>query len=104
MSITNAKAVIEALCNHQTAFIRTPKYGIEQKNSDWKKSSYKAMKSLTPFVEFLFGCFFLFVVVEAAMQGRWSSAILFASLPSRILLYVDIFDGTDASIILTSQI
>jgi len=81
MSITNAKAVIEALCNHQTAFIRTPKYGIEQKNSDWKKSSYKAMKSLTPFVEFLFGCFFLFVVIEAAMQGRWSSAILLLPFP-----------------------
>lgn len=81
MSITNAKAVIEALCNHQTAFIRTPKYGIEQKNSDWKKSSYKAIKSLTPFVEFLFGCFFLFVVVEAAMQDRWASAILLLPFP-----------------------
>lgn len=81
MSITNAKAVIEALCNHQTAFIRTPKYGIEQKNSEWKKSSYKAMKTLTPFVEFLFGCFFLFVVIEAAMQGRWSSAILLLPFP-----------------------
>ncbi len=81
MSITNAKAVIEALCNHQTAFIRTPKYGTELKNSDWKKSSYKAIKSLTPVVEFLFGCFFLFVVVEAAMQGRWSSAILLLPFP-----------------------
>ena len=81
MSITNEKAVIEALCNHQTAFIRTPKYGVELKNSDWKKSSYKAMKTLTPFVEFLFGCFFLFVVIEAAMQGRWSSAILLLPFP-----------------------
>jgi len=81
MSITNAKAVIEALCNHQSAFIRTPKYGIEQKNSDWKKSSYKAMKTLTPFVELLFGFFFLFVVVEAAMKGNWSSAILLLPFP-----------------------
>ncbi len=81
MSITNTKAVLEALFNHQTAFIRTPKYGIEQKNSDWKKSSYKAMKTLTPFVELLFGFFFLFVVIEAAMQGRWSSAILLLPFP-----------------------
>lgn len=81
MSITNAKAVIEALCNHQTAFIRTPKYGIEQKNSDWKKSSYKAIKSLTPVVELLFGFFFLFVVIEAAMKGNWSSAILLLPFP-----------------------
>ena len=90
MSITNAKAVIEALCNHQTAFIRTPKYGIEKNNSDWKKSSYKAMKTLTPFVEFLFGCFFLFVVIEAAMQGRMVVRDSFASIPGRILLYIDV--------------
>ncbi len=81
MSITNAKAVIEALLNHQTAFVRTPKYGLSGKSSDWKKSSYKAIKSLTPFVELLFGFFFLFVVVEAAMEGRWASAILLLPFP-----------------------
>ena len=83
MSISNAKAVIEALCNHQTAFVRTPKYGIAQgvKRTDWKKSSYKAIKTLTPFVELLFGFFFLFVVVDAAMRGSWSSAILLLPFP-----------------------
>jgi cellulose synthase/poly-beta-1,6-N-acetylglucosamine synthase-like glycosyltransferase len=82
MSINNAKAVIEAIFNHQSAFVRTPKYGIDQKpKADWKKSSYKAMKTLTPVVELLFGFFFLFVVVEAAMQGRWSSAILLLPFP-----------------------
>ncbi len=83
MSISNAKAVIEALFNHQTAFVRTPKYGIGQATTqkDWKKSSYKAMKTLTPFVELLFGFFFLFVVVEAALKANWSSAILLLPFP-----------------------
>jgi cellulose synthase/poly-beta-1,6-N-acetylglucosamine synthase-like glycosyltransferase len=82
MSISNAKAVIEAIFNHQTAFVRTPKYGISQnKASDWKKSSYKAMKTLTPFVELLFGFFFLFIVIEAAMKGNVSSAILLLPFP-----------------------
>jgi hypothetical protein len=82
MSISNAKAVIEALCNHETAFVRTPKYGIGQSSrSDWKKSSYKAMKTLTPFVELLFGFFFLFIVVDAAMRGSWPSAILLLPFP-----------------------
>ncbi len=81
MSINNAKAVIEALFNHQTAFIRTPKYGIDQKKTDWKKSSYKAMKTLTPVVELLFGFFFLFVVVEAAAKGNLTSAILLLPFP-----------------------
>jgi hypothetical protein len=82
MSINNAKAVLEALFNHQTGFVRTPKYGIGQKaKTDWKKSSYKAMKTLTPVVELLFGFFFLFVVVEAAMKGRLASAILLLPFP-----------------------
>ena len=82
MSISNAKAVIEALCNHQSAFVRTPKYGIgHSQRHDWKKSSYKAMKTLTPVVELLFGFFFLFVVVDAAMRANWSSAILLLPFP-----------------------
>ena len=82
MSISNAKAVIEAVFNHQTAFVRTPKYGISQNKAiDWKKSSYKAMKTLTPFVELLFGFFFLFVVIEAAMKGNATSAILLLPFP-----------------------
>jgi len=82
MSINNAKAVIEAIFNHQSGFVRTPKYGIDQKPKvDWKRSSYKAMKTLTPVVELLFGCFFLFVVVEAAGDGRYSSAILLLPFP-----------------------
>jgi hypothetical protein len=82
MSISNTKAVLEALFNHQSAFVRTPKYGIGLvKRQDWKNSSYKAMKTLTPFVELLFGFFFLFVVVDAAMNHRWSSAILLLPFP-----------------------
>ncbi len=83
MSISNAKAVIEAMLNHQTAFIRTPKYGIAQSKTsrDWKKSSYKAIKSLTPVVELLFAFFFLFIVTEAAIKGNWSSAILLLPFP-----------------------
>lgn len=86
MSISNAKAVIEALFNHETAFIRTPKYGINQgkrtqKSHDWKKSSYKAIKSLTPVVELLFASFFLFIVIEAAFRGNWASAILLLPFP-----------------------
>jgi len=82
MSISNAKAVLEAIFNHQSAFVRTPKYGIGQaKRADWKKSSYKAMKTLTPFVELLFGFFFSFVVIEAAMNGRYTSTILLLPFP-----------------------
>ncbi|MCB1131226.1 MAG: glycosyltransferase family 2 protein [Verrucomicrobiae bacterium] len=82
MSINNAKAVLEALFNHQTAFVRTPKYGIDGgRRTDWKKSSYKAIKSLTPVIELAFGFFFLLIVTEAARKGNWSSAILLLPFP-----------------------
>lgn len=82
MSVNNAKAVLEALFNHQSGFVRTPKYGIgKERRADWKTSSYRAMKTLTPVVELLFGFFFLFVVVEAAFDSRWGAAILLLPFP-----------------------
>ncbi len=82
MAVNNAKAVLEAIFNHQSAFVRTPKYGIDQKpRADWKKSSYKAMKTLTPVVELLFGIFFAYVVGEAFLEKNWASAILLLPFP-----------------------
>jgi cellulose synthase/poly-beta-1,6-N-acetylglucosamine synthase-like glycosyltransferase len=82
MAVNNAKAVLEAIVGHETAFIRTPKYGIEgKKKMEIKKSRYKALKSLTPIVELLFGFFFLFVVTDAALSGNWPSAILLLPFP-----------------------
>ena len=82
MAVNNAKAVIEAMLGHETSFVRTPKYGIEgTQKKEIKKSGYKALKSLTPIVELLFGFFFLFVVLEAAFSGNWPSAILLLPFP-----------------------
>jgi cellulose synthase/poly-beta-1,6-N-acetylglucosamine synthase-like glycosyltransferase len=82
MSISNAKAVLEAVFNHQTAFVRTPKYGIAGgERTEWRASSYKAIKTLTPFVELLFGLFFLFIVIEAALKGNFMSTILLLPFP-----------------------
>lgn len=82
MAVNNAKAVLEALFNHESAFIRTPKYGIEgKKKMEIKKSRYKALKSLTPVIELLFALFFLFVVTDAALSHNWASAILLLPFP-----------------------
>ena len=82
MAVNNAKAVIEAMIGHESGFVRTPKYGIEgTKKQEIKKSGYKALKSLTPVVELLFGFFFLFVVLDAAITGNWPSAILLLPFP-----------------------
>ncbi len=85
MSVNNAKAVIEALFNHETAFVRTPKYGIntekQEKKPAWKSSHYKAIKSLTPIVELAFGLFFSIVVVDNAINGNWIATVLLLPFP-----------------------
>ena len=82
MAVNNAKAVLEAIVGHETGFVRTPKYGIEgQQKVQIRKSRYKALKSLTPVFELMFGMFFAYVVLDAASGGNWPSAILLLPFP-----------------------
>jgi len=73
MSISNAKAVLEAVFNHQSEFTRTPKYGIERKKQRWTATKYKSLKSVLPFVELGFAIYFTYFMVDAALAGQWFS-------------------------------
>ena len=73
MSINNARAVLEALFNHQSEFTRTPKYGIEKRNQKWNPGKYSPLKSLAPLVEVGFAAWFTYFLVEAALAGQWMS-------------------------------
>jgi hypothetical protein len=86
MSINNARAVLEAIFNKQSGFVRTPKYGVDGgkravSTASWRQSRYKAIKSVTPVVEFLFGCFFLFVVLDSLLSGNLLSFIFLLPFP-----------------------
>lgn len=85
MSVNNAKAVLEALFNRQSGFVRTPKYGVGESKGECtakkRTGSYKAIKSITPAVEFLFGLFFLFVVADALRTNNLVSFILLLPFP-----------------------
>lgn len=73
MSVNNARAVLEAVFNHQSEFTRTPKYGIERKNQRWSAARYSPLKSLLPFIEVGFALYFTWFLVESAMAGQWFS-------------------------------
>ena len=73
MSISNAKAVLEAVFNHQSEFTRTPKYGIEHKKQLWTAAKYSSIKSLLPIVELGFALYFTVFMVDAAMSRNWFS-------------------------------
>ena len=51
LSLNNARAVLEAIFNHQSDFTRTPKYGIERNSQSWRTCKYRALKSTLPILE-----------------------------------------------------
>ncbi len=82
LSINNARAVLEAVFNHQSDFARTPKYGIEQKSQAWRSCRYMPLKSLLPIVEMFFAVYFTYFVYYAISHGQ------FFSLPFLIMFQV----------------
>lgn len=73
MSINNGRAVLEAIFNRESDFVRTPKYGIERKRQEWRKSSYRALKSFAPLVEVALAFYFSFLVGYCLFSGMWMS-------------------------------
>ena len=82
MAVNNAKAVLEAIFGHQSAFVRTPKYGVDQKEnrqhvSQLKRNGYRAIKSVViPVLEIACGTFFLNLIIIMIRQGHYLSPIL----------------------------
>jgi hypothetical protein len=73
LSLNNARAVLEAIFNHQSDFTRTPKYGIERKSQTWRSCKYRALKSTLPLVELAFGLYFSYFVWFAISKGQFLS-------------------------------
>jgi hypothetical protein len=58
LTVTNTKAVMEALFGIKSAFVRTPKYRVEQKGQKTRAAKYRKRLKLTPWIELLLGCYF----------------------------------------------
>lgn len=72
MSINNGKAVLEALFNRQSDFVRTPKYG-QQTAPARRHSRYKAARSVTFWIEVSLAAYFSWLLIMAVMRGQWVS-------------------------------
>ena len=79
LSLNNAKAVLEAIFNRSSAFVRTPKYGIGDRPATrssqqaWRASRYLPMRSLLPLLELAFAVYFTWFVYRAAVHGEFTS-------------------------------
>jgi cellulose synthase/poly-beta-1,6-N-acetylglucosamine synthase-like glycosyltransferase len=63
LTISNTRAVLEALCGIQTAFARTPKYAVAgSAKMDWSQAKYKSRSGWLPYIELAAGTYFLVMV------------------------------------------
>jgi hypothetical protein len=63
LTITNTKAVLEALVGHKSAFARTPKYRVLKKGEQSAaKKKYRKRLGIIPWIELAIGCYFAWTV------------------------------------------
>jgi cellulose synthase/poly-beta-1,6-N-acetylglucosamine synthase-like glycosyltransferase len=65
LTITNTKAVIEALIGKQSAFARTPKYRVENKKDKVGATKYRRRLGWVPWIELVIGAYFAMTVYYA---------------------------------------
>jgi len=73
VSVSNARAVLEALFSRQTPFERTPKSGVRARSDDWRARRYRARRDWLHGVELLFGLYVTAALAYAVASGVWVS-------------------------------
>jgi len=71
LTVTNTRAVLEALLGKQTAFARTPKYRVESKKDKIKSSNYRHRLGWVPWIELLIGSYFALTVYYALVNENY---------------------------------
>jgi cellulose synthase/poly-beta-1,6-N-acetylglucosamine synthase-like glycosyltransferase len=65
LTITNTKAVLEALFGIKSAFARTPKYSVKKKGEKTQATVYRKRLGIVPWIELAVGCYFAWTVYYA---------------------------------------
>jgi cellulose synthase/poly-beta-1,6-N-acetylglucosamine synthase-like glycosyltransferase len=71
LTITNTKAVLEALMGKQSAFARTPKYRVEKRQDKVGAKKYRRRLGWIPWVELLIGGYFAMTVYYAVANESY---------------------------------
>ncbi len=71
LTVTNSKAVLEALFGVKSAFARTPKYRVESKQNRVRSSKYRKGLGIVPWIELAIGGYFFFTVMYALQNENY---------------------------------
>jgi cellulose synthase/poly-beta-1,6-N-acetylglucosamine synthase-like glycosyltransferase len=74
LTVTNSKAVIEALLGIKSAFVRTPKYRVAQKGEKSQAAKYRKRLKLAPWIELIIGCYFLLAILYTFTNHNYFTA------------------------------
>ena len=70
LTVTNTKAVMEALFGIKSAFARTPKYRVAKKGEKSQAAKYRKRLILAPWIELAIGCYFVLAILYALLQPQ----------------------------------
>lgn len=73
LAVNNTKAVLEALFRKETAFARTPKYGVERTGDEWQGKKYHQSMLVQPLIELGLGLYFTGTVLYALANGIYGT-------------------------------
>jgi hypothetical protein len=71
LTVTNTRAVLEALIGKQTAFARTPKYRVESRTDRIRATTYRKRLGWVPWIELLIGSYFAMTVYYAVQNENY---------------------------------
>jgi len=74
LTLTNTKAVMEALLGIKSAFVRTPKYRVAKKGEKSQAAKYRKRLKLTPWFELLIGCYFMAAILYTFSNHNYFTA------------------------------
>jgi len=74
LTITNTKAVMEALFGIKSAFVRTPKYRVAKKGEKSQAAKYRKRLVLAPWIELVFGCYFALAILYTFSNHNYFTA------------------------------
>jgi cellulose synthase/poly-beta-1,6-N-acetylglucosamine synthase-like glycosyltransferase len=74
LTVTNTKAVMEALFGIKSAFVRTPKYRVAKKGEKSQAAKYRKRLVLAPWIELAFGAYFFLAILYTFSNHNYFTA------------------------------
>ena len=74
LTVTNSKAVMEALFGIKSSFVRTPKYRVAQKGEKSQAAKYRKRLKLAPWIELVLGLYFFLAILYTFSNQNYFTA------------------------------